>query len=66
MDTVKQKFVLLICFVLVSFTAGKRDGTDVTTAKAESKIIIKKFDRNDLSRDEISAKIKQSLQGTGN
>ena len=65
MAKAQQKLALLIASCLLSFTAGSATAADVTTAKAESKIIIKKLDRNELSSDEIITKIKQSLQAQG-
>ena len=65
MAKAQQKLALLIASCLLSFTAESATAADVTTAKAESKIIIKKLDRDELSSDEISTKIKQSLQAQG-
>ena len=65
MDTVKQKFVLLTASVLVSFSTASVTATEENTEPTKSSVVIEHFDGNDLSREEISAKIQQSLKGRG-
>ena len=65
MDTVKQKFVLLTASVLVSFSTASVTATEENTEPTKSSVVIEHFDGNDLSREEISAKIQQSLKARG-
>ena len=62
MDTVKQKLVLLTASVLVSFSTASVTATEENTEPTKSRVVIEHFDGNDLSREEISAKIQQSLK----
>ena len=65
MDTVKQKFVLLTASVLVSFSTASVTATEENTESTKSRVVIEHFDGNDLSREEISPKIQQSLRARG-
>ena len=65
LDTVKQKFVLLTASVLVSFSTASVTATEENTEPTKSSVVIEHFDGNDLSREEISAKIQQSLKARG-